>query len=617
MSPKDGLQSENSRFRKRAPLLLAWVVLCVTSCLPTGGGTRLGPPTTAPSATTTGTAGHVSAATGRGAGDTLTILYWQAPTVLNPHLAQGAKDRAASRITYEPLASYDRDGYLIPFLAAEIPTLENGGVAADGKSVTWKLKSDLFWSDGQPFTARDVLFTYEFATDPAISATTASAYSAIQSVEALDNTTVQIRFKDINPAWSQPFVGLMGMILPEHAFAGYSDPLQAPVNNLPIGTGPYRAISFKPQEVLFLGNELIETNKLVFEPNPYFRDPDKPYFSEVIVKGGGTATEAARLVFEAGDVDFTHNLDMMDAQVLADLQDNSSKGRLISQFGGYVERIALNRADPKRVTEDGERASIRYPHPFFNDLRVRQAFSLAVDREAIAGLYGPGGRATSNLLVSPQMYASPNTRYEYNLTKAARLLDEAGWVDSNDDGIRERVGVRLSVTYQSPVSVQRQQIQEIVRIALESIGVEVKLKIIDSSIFFGNDPDNPGTRLHFYADMEQFAASNLVPDPGAYMKSWTCAEMAQKANSWTGRNAERWCNPAYDALYAQAAREIDPERRRQLFIEMNDMLVEDVVAIPIGHRGEVFGVSNNLEGVNLTPWDAETWSIQDWKRVSP
>jgi peptide/nickel transport system substrate-binding protein len=590
------------------PFLLAWAACCLAGCLPAARPA----PARAPAATPPPTV----APTGRGAGDTLTILYWQAPTVLNPHLAAGAKDRVASRIAYEPLASYDRDGNLVPFLAAEIPTLENG-VAADGKSVTWKLKRGLSWSDGQPFTARDVLFTYKFATDPSIGATTASAYSAVASVEALDDTTVRITFKDVNPAWAQPFVGLMGMILPEHAFAGYADPREAPVNDLPIGTGPYRAVSFKPQEVLFLGNELIETNKLVFEPNPYYRDPDKPYFSEVVVKGGGTVTEAARSVFQVGDVDFTHNLDMMDAQALAELQNNESKGRLISQFGGYVERIALNRADPDRATGDGERASARYPHPFFSDPRVRQAFSLAIDREAIAGLYGPSGRATSNILVSPEMVASPNTSYEYNLGKAAALLDEAGWLDSDGDGVRERDGVRLSVTYQAPVSVQRQQIQEIVKRALESIGVEVKLKIIDPSVFFSNDPANPGTRLHFYADMEQFAASNFVPDPGAYMKSWTCAEMSQKANNWAGRNVERWCDPAYDALDAQAAREMDPERRRQLFIEMNDMLVDDVVAIPIGVRGEVFGAGKDLEGIDLTPWDAETWNIGDWRRASP
>jgi len=432
--------------------------------------------------------------------DTLTILYWQAPTVLNPHMAQAAKDRAACRITYEPLASYDRNGNLVPFLAAEIPSLENGGVAADGRSVTWKLKQEVLWSDGKPFTAADVLFTYRFATDPSIRASTSGSYSAIQTVEATDDYTVRIRFKDVNPAWAAPFVGVMGMILPEHAFAGYSNPLEAPVNTLPVGTGPYRAVSFKPQEVLFMGNELIETNKIVFEPNPYFRDPDKPYFSQVVLKGGGTVNEAARSVFQVGDADFTHNLQLMNAQALANLQSNTTKGRLVNQFGAYVERILLNRTDPNRATDEGERASVQYPHPFFSDRKVRQAFSLVIDRDAIAALYGPAGRQTSNMLVSPEMYASPNTSYEYDPAKAAALLDEAGWIDSNGDGVRERDGLRMTVTYQTSVDAQRQRIQEIVKRSLEAIGVEVKLKIIDSSVFFGNDPANTGTRYHFYAE---------------------------------------------------------------------------------------------------------------------
>lgn len=591
----------------RRSLLLVCVALGLAGCL-----------LVAPEASTPLASSSVSTpapeVADRTVSDTLTILYWQAPTVLNPHLAQAAKDRAACRITYEPLASYDRNGNLVPFLAAEIPSLENGGVAADGRSVTWKLKQGVRWSDGIPFTAADVLFTYRFATDPTIRASTSGSYSAIQTVEATDDYTVRVGFKDVNPAWAAPFVGVMGMILPEHAFAKSANPLEAPVNTLPVGTGPYRAVSFKPQEVLFMGNELIETNKIVFEPNPYFRDPDKPFFGQVILKGGGTVNEAARSVFQVGDADFTHNLQLMNAQALAALQNDTTKGRLVNQFGAYVERILLNRTDPNQATDEGERASVQYPHPFFSDRKVRQAFSLAVDRDTIAALYGPAGRPTSNMLVSPEMFASPNTSYEYDPARAAALLDEAGWIDRDGDGVRERDGVRMAVTYQTSVDAQRQKIQEIVKRGLEAIGVEVKLKIIDSSVFFGNDPANTGTRYHFYADMEQFSTGNLVPDPGAYMKWWTCSEVSQKANGWAGRNIERWCDPQYDDLYAQSAREVDPERRKQLFIEMNDMIINDIVLIPIGHRAEVFGASTTLEGLDLTPWDAETWNIQDWTR---
>ncbi|MGE5602086.1 MAG: peptide ABC transporter substrate-binding protein [Nitrososphaerales archaeon] len=591
----------------RSLLLLA--AFCLSGCLPAARSIapRATPAVPTPQATETG----------RGAGDTLTILYWQAPTVLNPHLAPAAKDRSACRIAYEPLASYNRDGNLVPFLAAEIPTLENGGVALDGRSVTWKLKQGVLWSDGKPFTAADVLFTYKFATNPAVRATTAGNYSDIQAVDAIDDYTVRITFKDVKAAWAQPFVGANGMVLPEHAFAGYPDPLQAPVNTLPIGTGPYRAVSFKPQEVLFLGNELIETNKIVFEPNPYFRDPEKPYFSQVVVKGGGTVNEAARSVFQVGDADFTHNLQLMDAKALANLQGSASEGRLLSQFGSMVERILINRTDPNHAAADGERSSVEYAHPFFSDLRVRRAFSLAIDREAIASLYGPAGRTTSNVLVSPEIYASPDTHYEYNLEKAAALLEEAGWVDTDGDGVREREGVRMTVVYQTSVDAQRQQAQAIVKKALESIGVEVKLKIVEASVFLSNDPANTGTRSHFYADLEQFTTGNFVPDPGTYMKTWTCGEIAQQANGWTGRNYERWCDPAYDELYAQSTRELDPKRRAQVFIEMNDMIIDDVVLVPVGHRAEVFGASNTLEGVDLTPWDADTWNIQDWTRRSP
>ena len=146
--------------------------------------------------------------------DTLRLLLWQAPTTLNPHFAQGAKDQIASRIVYEPLASFNARGELVPFLAAEIPSLGNGEVAADGKSVLWKLKHDIKWSDGMPFTAKDVLFTYNYVTNPDVGSGNASIYKTVEKVEALDDFTVKIDFKKVNPAWALPFVGVKGMIIP-------------------------------------------------------------------------------------------------------------------------------------------------------------------------------------------------------------------------------------------------------------------------------------------------------------------------------------------------------------------------------------------------------------------
>jgi peptide/nickel transport system substrate-binding protein len=557
---------------------------------------------------------------GRGAGDTLRILNPQAPTTLNPHLSLSVKDLEASRVTYEPLASFDKDGNLVPFLAVEIPTLENGGVAADGKSVTWRLRQDVKWSDGELFTADDILFTYQFVSNPEVKAATAATYGAVESVQVIDPYTVKVNFKDVNPVWTLPFVGFHGMIIPRHIFEPYNgaNAREAPANTLPVGTGPYQVMppGIKPQEVLLLGAQLVETNKIVLEPNPYFREADKPFFSRVELRGGGTPGEAARLVLQDGRVDYAYQLGQLPLEELAKLE-TAGQGRLVTNFGSAVERILLNRTDPNRETENGERSSLQFPHPFFSDKRVRQAFAHAINREAIAALYGPIGRPTTNNLVAPPQYSSPNTFYEFDLEKAKALLDEAGWVDTDGDGIRDKDGVKMEVVFQGKVSAAVQQTQQIVKEALEPIGVEVELKIVDPSIMFGPGSANPDSEYRFNAHMLEFYVRSASPDPSSYMQFWTCNQIPQKANNWTGLNIERWCNSEYDALYQQSTTELNPEKRRQLFIQMNDMLIEDVVMIPIVYLADAQGVSRTIEGVDLTPWDASTWNIKDWRRISP
>src|SRR5690348_11408780 len=152
-----------------------------------------------------------------GGGGPLKVLYWQAPTLLNPHFAVGTKDQEGSRIFYEPLAGWDPDGNLTPVLAAEIPDPENGGVSKDGTIVTWKLKQGVKWHDGQPFTADDVVFNWEYASDPATAATTIGSYKDIK-VEKADDFTVKVHFQKPTPMWADAFVGTQGMIIPKHLF---------------------------------------------------------------------------------------------------------------------------------------------------------------------------------------------------------------------------------------------------------------------------------------------------------------------------------------------------------------------------------------------------------------
>ena len=550
----------------------------------------------------------------RGSCGELGLLFWQAPTTTNPHLSIGIKDLSASRLVYEPLASFDAEGILIPLLAAEIPSLDNGGVAADGRSVIWKLKADIKWADGKPFTADDVLFTFEYASNADVGATSKATYRSVDKVDVIDELTVKVHFKDVTPAWALPFVGVNGMIIPRHIFGDYAGATAqaAPGNLSGVGTGAYRVTEFVEEDILIIGDDVVSTVKIVYEPNPFFRELDKPCFGKVVLQGGGDALTAAKAVLRDGLVDYGYNL-----QVPVDtLKAFEAKGQgiLIAPPTAKTERIMINFSDPNRATSEGEYSSVKFPHPFLTDKNVRQAISLAIDRQSIADLYGKSGRVATNILISPALYNSPNTTWEYNLEKAEGVLDEAGWVDTDGDGVRDKDGVRLSLVFQTSVNSVRQRTQEIIKQALESIGFEVELKIIDASIFFGPVKDNTNTRRHFYADIEEFTFNNKSPDPGAYLRAWTCESIAQKANNWSAPNWSRYCNPEFDQLYEQSRTELDPRKRRRLIVQMNDLLINDFAVIPMVERSSAFGISNRLDGIDPTPWDVDVWNIKDWRR---
>ncbi|NJN21532.1 MAG: peptide ABC transporter substrate-binding protein [Leptolyngbya sp. RL_3_1] len=557
----------------------------------------------------------------------LRLLYSRAPVTLNPHLATGVQDFEAGRIVYEPLASADADGTLVPILAATIPTVENGGLAEDGKSVTWTLKPDLLWSDGTPLTAADVAFTFEWLQNPQVAAATAQYYEAVETVEAVDDTTVKITFKAPTAAWTIPFTGQTGVILPRHIWettaaaepnaatepdsataegaetaeeaetTATGDVRQAEANLRPVGTGPYQVTSFQPGEI-------------IFAPNPNYRG-DAPAFETVALVGGIAPYAAAREVLLRGGADFAYNL-QVEVSALSDLQAEGV-GTVVPVFGGLVERLMLNPADPRVETATGERSSLDAAHPFLSDLRVRQAIAHAIDRQALAqDLYGFMGRPANQVLVTPTGGAT--NPYPYDLALANRLLDEAGWVDSNGDGSRDRDGIEMEVVFQTSVNPVRQKTQEQIQASLREIGIAVDIKRVRVDDFFSADPLQTNSINHFYADMQAYTTGNDHPDPTIYLEWWTCGQIATKANNWQKPNNARYCNPDYDALWQAAQAELDPEKRASLFEEMNDLLVQDVAMIPIVHRAIANGVNQTLTGLNPTPWDASTWDIAQWQR---
>ncbi|MEL6454140.1 MAG: peptide ABC transporter substrate-binding protein [Cyanobacteria bacterium J06623_5] len=529
---------------------------------------------------------------------TLKLLYWQAPTTLNPHLSSGSKDREAASLVLEPLAAYNEAETLEPVLAAEIPTTENGGISDDNTTVTWKLQEGIVWSDGEPFTAEDVVFTYQFITDPAVGATSGEFYGDVQTVEALDDLTVKVTFQRPSPAPMSPFVGGSGMILPEHIFRDYlgAQARSAPGNTSPVGTNAFQVREFKPGDTI------------VYEPNPTFRE-EAPAFETVEMKGGGDAVSSARAVLQTGEADYAWNVQAEPA-VLQGLEA-AGKGEMIYVFKPLMERIYINFSDPNKEV-NGERAQKDTPHPFLSEKPVREAISLAIDRETITNqLYGESGTVATNFVVAPDKYASPNTSYEFNLEKAAQLLDEAGWEDTNNNGVRDKNGVEMNILFTSSVNSVRQKTQEIIKQNLESIGMSVELKSVEAGVYFG-DPANPDSVHQFNADLQLFAFDSETPEPDSYMRLYACDQISQKENQWSKENSSRYCNPEYDALLDQLGTETDPEERRALFVEMNDLLIEDVALIPLVRRSDAYAISSSLTGLEFTPWASSTWKLDQW-----
>jgi peptide/nickel transport system substrate-binding protein len=531
----------------------------------------------------------------------LKILQSQAPVTYNPHLSSGTKDDLIGRIVYEPLCTIDVNGNIVAVLAAEVPTQANGGLAADGKSVTYKLKSGVKWSDGQAFTADDVAFTFDYLSDKDTAATSIGNYDNVASVTKVDDLTVKVTFKDVTPGWFVPFFGVFGNVMPKHIFQNDkgSAARNSPNNLKPIGTGPYKVVSFAPGDAIS------------YAINENYREANKPFFDTVELKGGGDATSAARAVLQTGDYDYAWNLQVEDTT----LKQLETGGKGSTGFvGGFgIERLLCNFTDPNKEV-DGERSSLKAPHPFLTDPKVREALALACDRKTIAEtLYGRAGEPGVNLLYDPPQYNSKNNTTEYNLDKANSMLEAAGYVKGSD-GHRAKGAVKLSVLYQTTVNTVRQKTQQIVKDGWEKIGVATELKSIDAGVYFSSDAGNPDTASHFYADIEMYTSSNGSPDPQSYMANWLGEKVDQKANQWSLGNNSRWQNADYDKLWNSAKSELDPAKRAQLFIQMNDLIVKNFVHISLVNRKGAYGRASALTNINNTTWDVDYWNIANWTK---
>jgi len=544
----------------------------------------------------------------RGSDGQLNILYWQAASTMNPYLSGGTKDIEAASLVVEPLAHYDENGDMVPVLVTEIPTIENGGVAEDFLSITWKLNPDIVWSDGTPLTADDVVFSGNYCLDPDAGCNAASYFTDVASIEAVDPHTVKITFSVPKPFPYGPFVGSTAPVIQKAQFEncmGAKAQECTEQNFAPIGTGPFKVVEFRANDVVTL------------EANENYRDPDKPAFQTAVFKGGGDAASAARAVLETGEYDYAWNL-QVEPEILNQMAQ-AGKGVIVTSFGTSVERLIVNLTNPDPALGDNRSLYMdgTNPHPFLSDPAVRRALSLAIDRQVLVDVgYGAAGQPGCNILPAPAIYASTanDECLKQNIDEANKILDDAGWVRGSD-GIREKDGVRLSILYQTSTNSVRQGTQALIKQMWEEIGVETELRNIDAAVFFGGDPASPDTYGKFYADIEMYTNNFDGTDPEKYMANWACSEIPGPDNSWLGNNIPRACSGDYDQLVDQMAQTASLEERAKLAREMNDIIVQNYWMIPLIWRGDVSAHATTLDGVRMNSWDSELWNVADWTRA--
>ncbi|HET8631409.1 MAG TPA: ABC transporter substrate-binding protein, partial [Thermomicrobiales bacterium] len=466
-------------------------------------------------------------------------------------------------------------GLPFPDLATEVPTQQNGGISADGLTYTFKLRPGIKWSDGQPLTAKDVVFTYTVMTDPKLASPRSGELTErVASVSAADDLTAVFKMKKV----VAPFlVTDMFPICPEHILGSVppdqikSHPFSTGDPKATVGTGPFK---FK---------EWVKDDHATFEKNPlYFRgEPALDEYVFKVVKDQGVV--AAQL--KTGEADYGG----ITPSLVADMSKQANLN--VVNYNTYSWSFYAYQMNPQKS-------------PFFLDKRVRQALAYALDREAMlkAIYFGFGEVAQGTIPDSSWAYAPDQitTKYTFDLTKANQLLDAAGWA-KGADGIRAKDGKRFSFTLWTGVASQvYQQLCTAAQQMWKAVGVEATVKPEEWNAFISRISD----ARDFDIFLEGFSWG-VDPDQTIMFR--------------TGANLNRnpYSNPDVDKLLDQGLSELDQAKRKQIYIQMENILWDDLPSLPIADTQALAGLNKRVHNFfpNATNirWNAHTWWVADGK----
>ncbi len=588
--------------------LFAAFALVLAACSPadTGGTTTTGagPGTTEGPTGTTAPPGGMA-----GEGGELLLLQWQAVSQIVSYLSTGTKDLLAGSLVLEPLAEVAPDGSLVPALAEAIPSKSDGSIAEDDTSITWTLKEGLLWADGSPVTADDAVFTWEYCSNPDTGCS--QDMSTVASVVAVDERTIQITWTTPQPYPFTIFTTFQQPIIQRAQFAdcvGSAAQGCTEQNFAPVGTGPYMVTELRPEDTV------------TYAYNPNYRGvPDgKPFFGTVTIKGGGDAEASARSVLEIDEADYGWNLQV--APEILGPMEQAGNGVVKVGFTANVEHLNLNHTNNRNPDNPSEFLDGTNPHPiFFLNGDLARALSMAINREEMAAVgYGPAGVPTCTLWPVPGEAAdSLDWCLTHDPDGANALLDELGYVDTDDDGIRETPdGLPLEFDLVTSTNAVRQTEQDLIARDWEAIGVAVNNRNEDAGLFFDGTCAADACIWKFFTDIQMYTNGASLPDALGYFSGFKTSEIPSPETNWGGGNPTHYSSPEFDAAWDQlSVTALDDPARVGLVKSLQELVVNDGAIVPLIHRASVSAFGNDIQGVgDLNAWDSEYWNIEEWSR---
>ena len=562
--------------RKLLALLLVFVVLLLAGC-------TAAPVAPAAPAAEDGTAA-VPAAEGEPVkGGTAIVGTPQEPGTLNPLLILATIEDVISSFVIEGLVQIDDQGQYIPVLATDLPT-----VSDDGLTVTYQLKPGVKFSNGDPLTCADVVYTWKAILSDLSQAST-SGYSSIDSVDCPDDNTVVVKFAEVYA----PYLRLFSYILPQAA----GDPAALDsweFNRKPIGTGPWMLSDWQAG------------NFIEFVPNPNYREAGKPYLEKLIVKIL-PSREVGMQLLGTGEILVLWDVTEADFPALDALKEQGVA--YATARTGENELMVFNFADP---TVDAPADASANPHPILNDLRVRQAIQYAINKQELADTLLYGNVNVGTTILPTGDYACPLPPSEYSVDKANALLDEAGWT-LGTDGIREKDGKKLELKITSTSgNLLREQTEQVLAEMLKAVGINLVIENVPSDVLFAGWSSD-GLRKHGRFDIVLYT-TGPYQDPDSHLFSnYHSTSIPTAENEGSGSNYSRWVNPEFDAAIDEAASLTDMEARRELFCKAAQLINDDLPRLFLYERLLVDGYNTKLQNFKVSPGSSDfTFQSENW-----